>query len=220
MAWMTKPGDANSEKFKEPTVSGNLWRFWLKVGEKKKVLFLADEKIGVHEHMAKIGNNWEKFTCSRDSNCYFCGTGGRSQYVEYSTILDLTPYKSNKGEDRKYARRAFAASGAAIDILNRRRLDKGGVLTGYGVECFRDGEKTPNVGNDFTVSAEKYDPKKLFPEAKEFDFKPIDFEKFLAPLPSHVIEAKLKFGNANVQTTKKSDVAGGAGSEDNSDIPF
>jgi hypothetical protein len=217
MSWYTKPGDANADKFKEQNNAGaQLWRFWLKVGEKKKVLFLGDEKIGIFEHTTKIGNNWEKFTCSRDANCYFCGTGGRSTYVEYSTILDLTPYDAKDGTKRKYSRRAFAASGAAIDILNRRRQDKGGSLAGWGVECFRDGEKSPNVGNDFTVSSEKIDPKKLFQDAKEFDFKLIEFEKFLAPLAPHVIEAKMRFGNTQVPTMKRAEFS----AEDTSDIPF
>jgi len=220
MSWFTKPGDANNDKFKESNAAGTqLWRFWLKPGEKKKILFLGDEKIGVHEHMTKVGTNWEKFTCSRSADCYFCGTGSRSQYTEYSTILDLTPYTSRDGVAKKFARRAFAASGAAIEILNRRRQDKNGSLAGYGVEAFRDGDKSPNVGNDFTVSAEKYDPRKLFPEAKEFDFQLIDFEKFLTPLPPHIIEAKMRFGNANIPTHKRTESTATA-AEDNSDIPF
>jgi hypothetical protein len=215
---MTKPGDANQDKFKVPNSTGNqLWRFWLKAGEKKKVLFLADEKIGVHEHMEKIGVILEKFTCSRDASCYFCGNSKRSTYVEYSTIVDLTPYTSSKGEAKKFARRAFPAYGSAIEVLNRRRQEKGGSLAGYGVECVRDTDKSPNVGNDFTVSAEKHDPRVLFPDAKEFDFKLIEFEKFLAPLSLEGVMARMKFGNAQPQTTRRSDISP---ADDLSEIPF
>jgi hypothetical protein len=217
MSWFTKPGDANADKFKEQTNQGaQLWRFWLKVGEKKKVLFLGDEKLGIFEHTSQIGKNWEKFTCSRNSDCYFCGTGGRSTYVEYSTVLDLTPYHSKDGGQRKYSRRAFPATGAAIDILNRRRQDKGGSLAGYGVEAYRDGDKSPSVGNDFTVSQDKYDPKKLFPDAKEFDFKLIEFEKFLAPLPSHLIEAKIRFASQQAPLMRRAEIQ----MQDTNDIPF
>ena len=187
----------------------------MKDKEKKTVLFIADERVGVHEHMEQIGSTWEKFTCSRDSNCYFCGIKKRSNYVEYSSVWDMTPYKTKEGKDRKYSKRAFPNYGASIEILNRRRQEKGGSLAGHYVDCFRDGEKTANVGNDFTIG-EKIDLSKMLVSmaANPIDAKPFDFEEMLAPLSAAKIEAMLKHHAAKIETTSRSSI------KNDEDIPF
>lgn len=228
--WFTKPGSDDREKFAADTSQRSLWRFQLKPGDKARVLFLADEMIGVHEHREQIGKMWEYFTCSRDKNCYFCGMGNKSGYAEYSTALDLTPYTAKDGTQKKYSRRAFRAAGTAIEVLNRKRQLKGQkelrdgkevfTLTGFIVECFRDGDKSPSCGNDFEVTGDRQDLAKVPPEVNKL----IDFEKMLAPVATHIIQAKLSFGGVNVPTTKRSDLQGTAsadtGTHSSDDIPF
>lgn len=224
MAWGSTARDPGyKEKRESASNNSKPFRFFLKGGEKKKVIFLADERFIIYEHMQPVGEGWEKFTCSEDANCYFCGLRKGRSFVEYSTILDLTPYTTKKGEHKRFSRRLFGASGAAIDVLERRRQEKGGSLEGYGVECVRDEGKTPPVGNDFIVSASKIDLLKHYPEAKpEFDFKPIDFRKVLAPMPADQIQAFLKFSGASPQVMNRSQMMNDAdmSMSMNEDIPF
>jgi hypothetical protein len=221
MSWMSSPNDPNHAKFTEDQNPKNLFRFFLKEGEKKKVVFLADERAGVWEHTVQFGpKQFEKFTCSRDSNCFLCGTGVRATYTEHCSVWDTTEYTNRDGQVKKGSRKSFAASGSAIDVLNRRRQEKGGNLTGYIVECHRDGAKSPSVGNDFIVG-EKIELTKIMTIAGLTDanaIKPIEFQKFLMPLPRHAIEARMKFNGANIRTTSAADIA--AAPEDTSDIPF
>lgn len=215
MSWFSKPGDTNREKFSQDTNVRSLFKFWLNKGEKKKIIFIGDERIGVHEHNIQMGpKKWEQYTCSRTADCYWCGTKSRSNYVEYSTVLDLTPYTNKDGVEKKYSRKAFPASGLAIDVLNRRRQEKGGSLAGYMVEVARDGEKSPSVGNDFNVIGEKPDLSKLPP----MDVKLIEYEKCLQPLPAEKIKAILNFSGAHVGTTARAEVV--AAVESSEDIPF
>jgi len=225
MAWGSSARDADYQQRRDAATNNtNLFRFFLKEGEKRKVIFLADERFCVYEHMIQVGPaKWEKFTCSDDANCYFCGTKKGRTFTEYSSILDVTPYTTSKGEKRRFSRKPFGATGAAIDIIDRRRQEKGGSLEGYGVECFRDTGKTPSVGNDFTVSNEKIDLKKHFPEAKpEFDFKPFDFRKVLAPKRPEEVQAFLRFSGVNPAVMSRSEMMNQADQDMSmsEDIPF
>ena len=89
-------------------------------------------------------------------------------------------------------------------------------MTGYKVEVFRDGEKSSKCGNDWTIK-EKVDFSKIPAE----DAKPMDMLKILAPPPASAIQARVKFGGTDTETTKRSDMmAAGITDEADSDIPF
>lgn len=204
MSWYAKGGGKEVEQFKnESPNQKTLFRFWLNKGEKKEIVFLADEMFAVWEHTIPMGNNkYEQFTCSRDANCRFCGEKKNATFTLYCSVLDMTPYTAKDGSVKKYSKRAFPAKGAAIEVLSRRRQEAGGNLTGYKVNCFRDGDKAPNCGNDFTL-IQKVDLTKLPADVA----KPFDFETMLAPLPSHVVDARLKFGGGGVQTRDRDDLS-------------
>jgi hypothetical protein len=202
MSWYTRPGDQNAEEFKKDQNRDAPWKFKVMPGEKKRALFIADERFGVWEHRIPIiGKNgtktYELVTCSRNGDCYLCALGGKdigySMYAEYSTVLDLTPWVTKEGVQKKYSRRAFRAVKTAIGVLNRKRQLKGQkdekgdfILTGYMLECFRDSEKSSSCGNDFEVIGERHDLTKL-----PTDVVLYDFEKELAPLGTHSLKSKL-----------------------------
>jgi hypothetical protein len=198
-----------------------MYKFGLKDGEKRIGVFLADEQIQVTEHTVPMGSKWLTFICSKDENCFGCGTGVRGTDTIWSSFLDLTPYKGSDGKEYKYSKKGFVATGNSIDLLARRRAEKGGDLTGWKVEVFRDGEKSPRCGNDITLK-EKVDLTKLAADIA----KPLDWEKILAPQPASIIQARLRFAGAPVDTQKRTDLtktpadAGASTETEDSDIPF
>lgn len=220
MGWYSKPTDSNYKDFNEGASSAKeLWKyeFSLKSGESRTGVFLADEQITVYTHTVPVAQKYFTFVCSRNSDCYGCGTGVYAKRQVWSSFLDLTPYTMKDGTQKKYSKRGLAASGQAIDVLNRRRMENGGDLTGYKVVITRDGEKSPKCGNDFQLK-EKVDLTKLTADVA----KPFDWEKILEPLPTSVVEARIRFGGAQVATQKREVVQGqqGTANAGEDDIPF
>lgn len=220
MSWFARPNDNDFGAFKDSSETiRELWKyeFSLKTGERKNIVFLADERITVYKHTIKIGQKFLSFVCSNDENCYGCGSGVYKQMVQYSSVLDLTPFEGKDGKKRNYSKRLYPVVGDAIEALNRRRLDKGGDLTGFKVEVFRDGDRSPKCGNDWTIR-EKVDFSKIPAE----DAKPMDMLKILAPPPASAIKARVKFGGSDLSSTqRRSDLmAAGVTDEADNDIPF
>ncbi len=192
MSWYSKPGDSNYNQFTQDVNPRSIYRFSVKKGERKRVLFLDNQAFTVQEATIKIGaNRFDTYTSSMSPDCPLFRASAmkkiRLQKGVYYTVLDLTPYKDKQGKDRKYSKKAFVARGTSAEILLRRMEENGGTLVGKVVECFRDGEKSPACGNDFKV-IQSVDLSKLPPD----DVKPYDFVNLLKPPHPSVLEAVLK----------------------------
>lgn len=216
MSWFARGSDPQSTKFKEENTNPKkAFRFFLKSGEKKKIIFLSDDPFVVYEGTVRVGpKEWETFTCSCDEKSYLLRNKINRVVAEHYTVLDMTPFTDKTGKERKYFKKTLPATGVAQEMIKRRREANGGTLVGYVVEVARDGEKAPRCGNDFLVK-EKVDLSKLPPE----DTKPLDYPTLLKPLPYHTIEAVVN-GASSSSETPETFSRSGLSEEAVGDIPF
>lgn len=176
MSWFIDGQAPNRDEFIKNAYHARTMQFFMKEGESKELVFLTDDRFGVYEHKLQINGFWKPFTCS-GSDCRFCGAEKSRGYAEYSTILDLTPFKDNKGKDRKYSRKALAAGKDVSKILEDRRIDCGGSLVGAKFRSSRTGDKSVGCGNDWKFLA-KVDISKIITKP---EYKPYDFREVLRP---------------------------------------
>jgi hypothetical protein len=221
--WMARPGDENYDNVvNNAKVSKAFW-FWTKPGEPKTVAFLDDERITINQHVVKIGQNFETYTCGGE-DCYFCIQGERASTVEVYSILEILdkPYISKKdNKERRYIRKLIAIKGEAKERLHRRRMAAGGSLVGKKVEIIRDSKKSPSSGSDFEVKGDA-DLSKIPPEER----KPYDYQDILAPLPvarqkaiyQYKSNDKVDYDTSSVSRSELIDATMGDANED--DIPF
>jgi len=192
MSWYSKPGDNNREDFRKNKMhSHDLFRFFLKPGESRTVLFLDDAQFGIKEYLAKVGGRFKNFTESEENSVIF--SGSYSSYAEYYTILDLTPYVDKQGTKRFFSKRAIGIKGDGIDTLDRRRKSAGGSLVGKKVKITRDGKKSPSSGNDFEVVGETDIDSIPLDKLNEFARKPYDFVSVMEPLSPDRISSIMKY---------------------------
>lgn len=198
MSWYTKSGDSNSTQFKNQDLNPkSLFTFYLKAGETKQVLFLDDPKFGVYEVKLKLGNRYDRFTVTNSPDDPFmraiASKQARASYMEYATILDLTPYTDKDGKERKFSKKAFAVPKSMQDAIQRRRDEAGGSLAGFKMNIFRDSDKSASCGNDFQLVQPRLDLATMVTQGKLTAdvVKPYKFEELLAPVPFSIAESVL-----------------------------
>lgn len=190
MSWFAKGNDANRSALMSATTQKKVQSFWLKVGESRELIFVDDPQFLINEVSLKKTNTdqIEQYTCS-GVDCPMIAAGYTPYPIEVYTVIDLTPWKDDKGVEHKFTRRLFKAKGKkTIELLKDRRQTAGGSLVGVKMKVKRMTEKSTNCGDDFQVLG-KVDLSKVPDEAKKI----FEYENILAPLDSKRLEGILKY---------------------------
>jgi hypothetical protein len=223
MSWYVEGNDARRDEFIKNAYHSKALTFWMKKGETKELIFMDDPRFGIYEHKISTNGKWKPFTCSTPK-CSFCGVEKDRSYTEYSSILDLTPYKAKDGKEVKYSRKLLAAGRDVAAILADRRNDCGGTLVGARFKVSRTGEKSYACGNDWKFVG-KVDLSKLPPDVKAYDYRDV-----LKPRPieeqDSILSWAMKF-NQSADTVSRNDLQSGepaylnqAPPVDDDSIPF
>ena len=153
-------------------------RFWLKKGEKARVIFLDDEGFYCHVHQLNIGGSWDNYiTCTNEFKpCPLCEDGNRPTFVGHYSIIDLREYTKKDGTVVKYSKRIFPAKSSVIQRLYDLKK-KYGTLVGRMFEITRY-DNDPNCGGsvDYIGKVKGFETKFSKEERTPFDYK-----KVLAP---------------------------------------
>ena len=138
------------------------WRFFMKKGDEKSVLFLDDSPPIVLEHNLKINGKWNNFfTCRRvlgdGENCPLCAAGDRAYDVGFYHVLDLDGYVDKRGEKRTNVLRIFPAKQTEklpmVKRLKKFSNQQGGLLgVKFNVERSRS-DTSAAVGDDWMVDS-------------------------------------------------------------------
>jgi len=148
-------------------------RFWMPVGSTKNIIFLDDKPACIHEHNPRMGGNWKNwFTCIRDvyqddpSCCETLSGEYPRYYIGYYTVVNCSEWKDNRGNDRRFEIELYGAKLETLKLLRAKaEEDWGGSLTGKILKVRRTSDKSPAVGNDFTVEKKEIDLVKLWSHA-------------------------------------------------------
>lgn len=140
---------------------GKLWRFYLKEGEERDIIFLdgdLDEEGSLdvpmwHEHFIMLGGNWKNLPCTAaEEPCPICASGDEPSLMAGFTVLDLTPYTikkgPNAGKEVEQSKKIFACKRTTFAQLQKIANKQGG-LAGLEMNVSRSGNKTPSVGDMF-----------------------------------------------------------------------
>lgn len=241
MSWYNKPGETNTDQnfFNNPNPK-SVWSFYLKAGEKKRVIFLDDAQFKIWEAKLKIGQRYERFTANTaDPNDPLTEAAAMKRVyltmTEYYTVLDLTPYEDKQGKTVPYAKRSLAVPKTMQEAIARRRQEAGGSLVGCEFIVHRDSDKSPACGNDWSFQ-KKHDLKAMVTSGKiKADMiEPNDFAELLKPLNPAVVRAALQSmsgrEDSNPGTVSRSEISNPFSSDEPStvtqsasttdDIPF
>lgn len=139
--------------------NGRWFRFFITVGDERKIVFLDTNPPVIKEHNLKLNGKYgNHFTCLAQvgQECPLCKAGDRPSDVGFFTILDLTPYTVKNGPDAGKTRTAsvkvFAAKFKVLAQLKKFALKyaNGGGLVGKVFEVSRSAEKnSPATGDTF-----------------------------------------------------------------------
>jgi hypothetical protein len=176
-AW--KKADVEHKQRQEELSKPKVWRYYLPNGQDGKITFLdgnlnADGTLAVtmiKEHNLNINGNYKNWYACTDHGgegsepCPICEGGDKPYVAGLFTIIDHSKYVDKNGKKRGNEVRLFVAKREALNILQKRATQKGG-LAGITFEVSRSGSQSPNVGNMF-------DPIKKNPVKKVIQaFKP------------------------------------------------
>lgn len=192
--------------------------FYLKLGQKARIMFLDDPDFFFKRHTTKVNGKFDSVTCMEEENdCPACMSGNIPAMVIACTILTMDGYKHTNGKEYKYQKQLLVVRGDAkthlLDMLKKRKSLKNCI-----VEVSRGTQqKSPSIGAyDFEgkLPKEKFDKliqilPKFIKSNTEQDIPvskylaPYDYEKVFSPLPKEQL-AKM-FGMANVESYGASD---------------
>lgn len=167
------------------TKADTLYRFWVRIGEERRIIFLDDfsSKIklddgreteilpfNVHEHCLKIDGDWKRplfVTCTQATgNCECCRRGLRTQFVGALTILDITPTVNKETGEKivKPWKKLMVAVTDALVTLDSKKNKRGGNLQGCVFSVARHDRRHPRVGSDFEFEEKIDDLKAKYPD--------------------------------------------------------
>lgn len=131
------------------------YRFRVPVGETRQVVVLdAAPDFFQYEHTLKGPEGfWNVHTgCIKEHDaCPVCEASGKdSTYCMYLSVLDLTPYTNRNGEEVPFSRKLFVVKNQQQKKI-MRMFQREGTLRGAILNCTRDGEKEPQIGNDIEL---------------------------------------------------------------------
>ena len=214
-----------------------MFRFWLKKGEKARVTFL-DGSLGengvleagggfYYEHTVNApGKGWSDFVCLREIEgfCPICAGGHNAAYVGYFTVIDHRSITGKRGT-YKDQKRLYVAKQTTYEKLMLRAAKNPEVgLTGVTMDVMRSTVDTsPRVGDDFDIVEVRSLPEihAAFPQSGVD--KPTDWMKQIVPVPGVELLAR---GIGVPQDGESGSSFGGSGASasappvDPSDVPF
>ncbi|MCK5307069.1 MAG: hypothetical protein KAJ73_00525 [Zetaproteobacteria bacterium] len=177
---------------------GRPFEFYMAVGEERRIVILDDEpEFCLYEHNmynpAKTGYSPPAICIKEADNCPLCEVMEKdSVYILFLSIIDLTPYKDNKGKTVKFSRK-FMKVKLSQQKKFVRRWEREGTLRGAVFTMVRDGDKDARIGNDieFEGFMEEEELRKYVRKYKDKDGKKhtekcsevCDYEKYF-PLPT------------------------------------
>jgi len=188
--------------------SGKLWRFRMKAGETKKVIFLDDNPPIIEEHQLKLDGKWGNFyTCLKNlgQTCPLCEAGDRPATTGFYTVIDRTEYTVQRG-DNAGQKRADQLRVMAVKFKGLKQFKKFSAkykgLAGCEFEADRTSDKAASVGDMFVLE-EKHDEDALLDIINAQRQQPIEhlsavlvnWEEYLAPRSAADL-AKLVGGKA------------------------
>jgi hypothetical protein len=176
--------------------AGKPFRFFVPIGETRRVV-VVDEKpdFFMYEHCEQGPDGiWNVYSgCVKETDiCAKCeALKKESYYALFLTVIDLTPYENKKGETVEFSRKLFVVKNQQQKKF-MRWAEKEGSLRGAILDCTRDGDKEPRIGNDIEI-VEYMDEAELAQYIRDWTDKkgkqqeedcsvPYDYEKlFTAP---------------------------------------
>jgi hypothetical protein len=128
--------------------------FFMRVGEKKDLVFLDDEPLFVYRHAYKVANRFEMLTCLRNSEyeavcCERLGERSRMM-IGYLSVVDCSEYQDRNGNKHQFEMKLFPAKMGTLKKL-RRKKEEAGSFAGFLCTVARDMDKDPSCGGDFTM---------------------------------------------------------------------
>jgi len=189
MSWYAKGNEGlkkAQDRKKEIELNRNkVGRFWLKTGEKAKIIFVDDDGFYCDIHQFKWRDKWNNFaTCVKDVKpCPLCDAGLYPTWTAHYTIIDTREFEVN-GKKYKNVKKLFPAKGEVIQIIADLK-EKYGSLVGRVFEVKRYGAKEPNTGTHFEYIGRIKSWKKIGEDAA----KPLNYLEILAPPTKEQYEA-------------------------------
>jgi len=176
------------DKAREAMSEKKVHRFWMKPGDKAKIIFLDDEALFCNIHQFKVNGRWDNFvTCTSDFKpCAVCEQDPqkKSVFTAHYSILDLRQFTRKDGTVVKYTKKILPAKGSAIHRLYDLK-QKYGSLVGRVFEVNRYSDNDPNCGGSFDYLGKMKEFEKKF--SKE-DRTPFDLVTVLAPPTAEELE--------------------------------
>ncbi|QNJ59198.1 hypothetical protein [Vibrio phage vB_ValS_PJ32] len=220
-------------------IRGNYRNFYLKAGSQATITFLDGELdndklldmplMYLHSvYHAGMGNNGERINlvCTQDSegNCPICAYD-KAQLVGCLTVIEHTKYESADGEVIN-PRRLFLPKRQTMRELQEAAAQLGG-LRGYQFKVRRSSKKSPIVGDELELVADRIPEDKLkqvFDACSGSD--PIDYETELNYFSNEdlhklgIVDGVAKGASSGFSGGSNNNAAaGGAGSGDGMSLP-
>ena len=134
---------------------GKPFRFRVPIGETRQVVVLDDKPdFFMYEHNLKGPEGFYNVFhgCTKETdNCPICESSGKeSYYALFLSVIDLTPYENRKGDVVDFSRKLFVVKNQQQKKF-MRWYEKEGSLRGLILDCTRDGDKEPAIGNDIEI---------------------------------------------------------------------
>jgi hypothetical protein len=152
-------------------------RFWLNVGEEKKVIFLDDAPFTFWEHNFTINGDFRNYaTCLKNLNkpCPMCEAKIKIYYIGLFTVIDLSVWTDKSGKLHKNEVKLFAAKVKALKLLKKQKEKdrlKNGLFSVGRIEA------KSGTSGDFFDFDEAVNPLIYVPDAK-----PMIYEEVCKPL--------------------------------------
>lgn len=144
-------------------------RHWQPPEVTNRVLFLDDDPMLLWEHNYQYNGSWKQWDACLvrnkiEAQCYFCERwpDKHPYFIGFHSVINMTPWKSKKGNVYCYQRELFGARLGGRDRpgilkeLERLRL-KYGRLRGLVFDVYRSGKLTESCGDKFDL-VEKIEP--------------------------------------------------------------
>lgn len=168
------------------------WRFFMKEGETKRLIFLTDDPPIIDEHQLKLDGKWgNHYTCLKNlgETCPLCEAGDRPSTVGFYAIIDRTEFTKKDNTKGRDVVRVLAAKFSSLKLFKKYSQKYKG-LVGIEFEVDRTGDKSPNIGNMYTKEATHTvaDIEKIL-GGKSADEVIPNWEEYLAPKDADALEA-------------------------------